>query len=338
VADGSDLVLPLFALRKQTTGNAPLCCHHFAVGHAFTFFPFGLKQPRRYHPVNVRILGECTLLLGSFEKATRFLHAVSLFVVAVIGVFAVSYTVMCAFGLASWFTLSATFGIHTFPDAGFYLQIVITALVGSLLFFIPANARILALEQSHRNFQIRMEDVAKAYHYVHTADRAGMFTLSSEFDAVRERLSYLRDHPDLDRLEPGVMEVAAQMSQQARHLADVYNNDKVARAKDFLRQRQEEAELQQERIVEALHACTEIRKWAQQVELEESIVASQLAQLDEQLQSALPALGYSLEHEPAEIVEEMVVGDDQDDDIEEIMQAEIHDRKVVNLPQKPAAE
>ena len=54
-------------------------------------------------------------------------------------------------------------------------------------------------------------------------------------------------------------------------------------------------ERQQERIVDALHACTEIRKWAQQVELEESVVASQLAQLEEQLASALPALGYRLE-------------------------------------------
>ncbi|MEJ6398606.1 DNA repair protein [Yoonia sp. 208BN28-4] len=267
------------------------------------------------------------------------MHALSLFVVAVISVFAISYTTLCALGFAPWFTLTATFGELVFPEAGFYLQLVITALVGSLLFFIPASGRTLALEQSHRNFQIKMEDVAHAYHLVHTADRSGLFTLSSEFDAVRERLSYLRDHPDLERLEPGVMEVAAQMSQQARHLADVYNDDKVARAKDFLRQRQQDAELQQERIVEALHSCTEIRKWAQQVELEESIVASQLAQLDEQLQSALPALGYSLEHEPDEIVEDMSDDDLEDVDIASEMSGPIMpDGNVVNLPKKPAAE
>lgn len=260
------------------------------------------------------------------------MHALSLFIVAIISVFVISYTAMCAVGFAPWFSLSATFGDTTFPDAGFYLQLVVTALVGSLVFFIPANGRILSLEQSHRNFQIRMEDVAHAYHLVHTADRAGLFTLSSEFDAVRERLAYLRDHPDLERLEPGVMEVAAQMSQQARHLADVYSDEKVRRAKDFLRQRQQDAELQQERIVEALHACTEIRKWAQQVELEESIVASQLAQLDEQLQAALPALGYSLEHEPDEIVEEM-----NDDDLQEVA-PHTSEHNVVSLPKKPAAE
>ena len=56
-------------------------------------------------------------------------------------------------------------------------------------------------------------------------------------------------------------------------------------------QRQEEAEARQERIVEALQ---EIRTWAQQVDLEDSVVASQLEQLDEKLQMALPALGYVL--------------------------------------------
>lgn len=54
-------------------------------------------------------------------------------------------------------------------------------------------------------------------------------------------------------------------------------------------QRQDEAEARQERIIEALQ---EIRTWAQQVDLEDSVVASQLEQLDEKLQMALPALGY----------------------------------------------
>lgn len=34
-----------------------------------------------------------------------------------------------------------------------------------------------------------MQDVARA----HAADRTGVFQLSSEFDAERERLAYLRD-------------------------------------------------------------------------------------------------------------------------------------------------
>ena len=111
-------------------------------------------------------------------------------------------------------------------------------------------------------------------------------------DAVRERLAFLRDHPDLGHLEHDVMEVAAQMGEQARELADIYSDEKVARAKKFLAARQEDAERQQERIIEALHVCRELKRWSDQVELEESVVASQLAQLDDQLREILPELGY----------------------------------------------
>ena len=262
------------------------------------------------------------------RNVARLCHALSLFLVAIIAMALIFYTAMCAFGQSPWFTMPLTFGENAFPDAGIYIQIILTILVGSMAFYLPTNARIMVLENSHRKFQMSMHDVARAYHEVHTADRAGLFTLSSEFDAVRERLAYLRDHPDMEQLEPPVMEVAAQMSQQARHLADVYSNEKVARAKAFLTQRQQEAELQQERITEALHACTEIRKWAQQVELEESIVASQLSQLDEKLQQALPALGYSLEHEPDDLVEDVDLAELEDD----------RDSNVLILAQKPAAE
>jgi hypothetical protein len=228
-------------------------------------------------------------------RLTQALQAISLLLLAFVAGAALIFTILCALGLAPWLTFVAQFGDMTLPQAGMITQIGLTFLLCSLFFFMPMNGRILALEQSHRKFHVSMTDVAHAYHLCHTADRAGVFTLSSEFDSVRERLAYLRDHPDLPQLETDVLTVAAQMSQQARHLADVYSDEKVARAKAFLAERQEEAEAQQARIVEALHACREIRKWVQQIELEESVVASQLAQLDEQLQAALPALGYSFE-------------------------------------------
>lgn len=101
------------------------------------------------------------------------------------------------------------------------------------------------------------------------------------------------------------------MSRQSRESADIYNDEKVARARTFLSQRQAEAERQQTLIVEAHHAVRDIRKWSEQVELEESVVASQLSQLEEQLEATLPALGYQLGKQSADIVP---------------------------LPQKPAAE
>ena len=241
----------------------------------------------------------------------RVLHSVSMVLILVIGLAAIGLTEASAFGVTPWLTFSATFGEFTYPQAGMITQIIATIILASLFFFMPSAGRILSLERSHRNFRLSMEDVARAYHVCHTADRSGIFTMSSEFDAVRERLAYLRDHPDLDSLEPQVLEIAAQMSHQSRELADIYNVEKVARAKMFLHQRQQEAERQQQLIIEAHHALRDIRKWSQQVELEESVVASQLSQLQEQLDATLPALGYTLGNQSADIVP---------------------------LPQKPAAE
>ena len=206
-------------------------------------------------------------------------------------------TIAAALGYLPWLELTARFGETTLPWAGMALQIFLTVLLVTLVFFLPSASRVLALENSHRNFRVSMNDVARAYHVAHTADRAGVFTMSSEFDAVRERLAFLRDHPKVDGLGylgfiADVMEVAAQMGEQARDLADIYSDEKVSRARKFLAQRQEDAERQQERIVEALHVCREMKRWANQVELEESVVASQLAQLDDQLQAMLPELGF----------------------------------------------
>ena len=235
-------------------------------------------------------------------RSHRILHSVSLVLILLIGLSAIAYTSLSSVGLAPWLTFTATFNDFAYPQAGMVTQIVVTIILASLFFFMPSAGRIMTLERTHRDFKMTMEDVARAYHVCHTADRSGVFTLSSEFDAVRERLAYLRDHPDLDSLEPQVMEVAAQMSQQSRELSDIYNDEKVERAKTFLRQRQEEVERQQTLIVEANHALQDIRKWSQQIELEESIVASQLNRLEELLEATLPHLGYTLGKDSADVV------------------------------------
>lgn len=224
----------------------------------------------------------------------RVLHVVAFYLLAAVALAAIGFTAASAIGWAPWLSLSVTLGDVSYPAAGPIVQFGLTLLLAALFFFMPAASRMMTLESSHRDFKISMEDVARAYYAAHAGDRAGMFTMSSEFDQVRERIAFLREHPDLARLEPEVMEVAAQMSQQARELADVYSVEKVERAKTFLRQRQEEAETQQTRIVEALHVSQELRSWAQQVELEESMVAAQIDRLSEQLQEILPDLGMQL--------------------------------------------
>lgn len=200
-------------------------------------------------------------------------------------------TIAAAFGLIPWLALEARFGDITYDNAGQILQIGLTVLAVLLCFYLPANARIMALETSHRRFNLGMQDVARAYAMAHAADRAGLFRMSSEFDAVRERLAWLRDHPELGSLEPDLLEVAAQMSHISQELADVYSDDKVARARAFLRQRQEEVEAFNARLAQAKAISQELRHWAHEVDLEESVAASQLSRLRDELRAVLPELG-----------------------------------------------
>ncbi len=239
-------------------------------------------------------------LRATTSHFVRIQHVLAMYVLGLAALAMVAVTLASALGLLPWLSLEAGFGAAASPVAGMVAQIVLTVLLVALAAFFPSSLRVLQLENSHRNFKIQMRDVAEAYHAAHVADRKGVFTLSSEFDQVRERIDYLRQHPDLKLLEADILTLAAQMSQQSHRLAEIYADDRVARAKDFLAQRQAEAEEQQKRIEEALRTCREIMRWNSQVELEEAMVQSQLQQLDEQLQEVLPALGYSFDGAKAE--------------------------------------
>jgi len=200
-------------------------------------------------------------------------------------------SVMAALGHWSWIELQLVYDGAPVENAGMYLQIFMTVLAAAICFFLPANARIMLLENSHRRFTVSMDDVARAYGAVHAADRGRSFQLSSEFDAVRERLAYLRDHPDLSTLEPALLETAAQMSHISRELAEVYSDEKIGRARDFLKQRQEEVASFNSRLDQAKAISTEMKNWLHEVELEESVAAAQLARLSEEMNEILPQLG-----------------------------------------------
>ncbi len=200
-------------------------------------------------------------------------------------------TIMAALGNWAWVEIPFSYAGETVENAGIYLQITATVLAAGICFFLPSNIRIMQLENSHRKFSVSMDDVARAYGAVHAADRGRNFHLSSEFDAVRERLAYLRDHPDLSTLEPALLEAAAQMSHISRELADVYSDDKIERARSFLKQRQEEVNLFNDRLDQAKAISTEMKHWLHEVELEESVAAAQLARLSEEMSEILPQLG-----------------------------------------------
>lgn len=151
-------------------------------------------------------------------------------------------TIGAATGHLPWLEFEVAIGGTAYPNAGELAQIALAALALPRCVYLPANARIMALDTSHRRFNMGMQDVARAYALAHSADRAGLFRLSSEFDAVRERLIYLRNHPNPSGLEQDLLEVAAQMSHVSQELADTCSDEKVARACAFLRQRQQEVE------------------------------------------------------------------------------------------------
>lgn len=201
-------------------------------------------------------------------------------------------------GYLPWPTFSLFFGTFAVPQAGMWGQLGLTLLFLVLTVYLPSNLRMSRLERSHRSFAMGMEDVSRAYRIAHASDRAGVFALSGEFDSMRARLEHLRNHPDLAELEPEILQLAAQMSMQTRDLARAYSDQKVDRARLFLRQRQQEAHALTERVALALQICDELRRWLADIEADERKNSIQIKRLEADLQEVLPQLGYAVDHMP----------------------------------------
>lgn len=228
---------------------------------------------------------------GVLRPAQNIIQSLAIATIAAFAITAVALSGLAAAGIIPWLDLSMTFGGVVYAQAGMIVQLAVTLLLVSLCFFIPSSLRVLRLERTHRDFSITMSDVADAYAISHAADREGVFTMSSEFDSVKERIMHLRNHPDLPNLEGEVLEAAAEMSHTSRELASIYSDEKVERAKSFLVQRQEDIAEFQNQIVQANHTCRELKRWLEQVEVDEAIAESQLSQLEETLSEILPRLG-----------------------------------------------
>ncbi len=234
--------------------------------------------------------------MGSLTSSTRWrfqraaqITAMGIF--AALALTAVGTTLFSAAGLQPWLAVPLALSDGQVIAAGPAIQIALTVLAVLLCAYMPANLRILQLENSHRSFRMRMEDVANAYWAAHEADRSGVFKMKSEFDSVRERLMFLRDHPDLGYLEPDILEIAAQMSRTSEDLARRYSDEAVERARNFLAEREHEAANMQTRIEAAQTATHEMRRWLDRVEIEEDIAQSQINRLRDDLDALLPALG-----------------------------------------------
>lgn len=215
-------------------------------------------------------------------------QTLSLVLITVSTVVLVVSSGMALAGFLPWIDLGLSLNGAPVPQAGIYAQLGLTALLLSMCFFVPTNSRVMRLEAAHHGFQLRMEDVAHAYALAHAADRKGVFQATAEYDAVKERMVHLRNHPDLGSLEPDLLEVAAQMSQISQYLAESYADEKVDRARDFLVQRQQEVDQFQERLDHAKALHCDIRHWLSRVEMDEAMAQSQLDQLVTDLEEILP--------------------------------------------------
>lgn len=231
------------------------------------------------------------------RDARGTLHAVSLWLVGGLAAALVTACALAGLGLIPWPQIALFYGGQAVPQAGMWLQLGLTLLVVLFLLYLPGNLRIARLELSHRSFAMGMQDVARAYALAHAADRKGAFALSAEFDTMRARMDHLRAHPDLRDLEPELLQLAAQMSFETRDLARTYSEDKVARAKDFLRQRQEEVQAMTDRLAIARATCDELRRWLHDIEADERAAQTQIKRLEADLKEILPELGYDFDHD-----------------------------------------
>lgn len=202
-----------------------------------------------------------------------------------------------ALGWLPWPELALSWSGAPLPHAGVWAQLALNGLFLLLCLYLPGSARILALEEGHRSFAMGVEDVARAYRQSHAADRAGLFSLSAEFDSVRARMEQLRRHPDFQHLEPELLQLAAQMSHETRELARSYSDVKVARARSFLQQRQEEVQALTDRLVVARSTCDELRRWLTDIDSDERQAQLQLKRLEADLKEFLPGLGYAVDFE-----------------------------------------
>ena len=115
--------------------------------------------------------------------------------------------------------------------------------------------------------------------------------MHSEYDALRERLSYLAKHRDLGNLEPEILQVAAQVSRVSEGLATTFSDAAISHAKAFLPAGQEEVEHIEEHIERAIGTTREIRQCHQRQSMDGDVVLSRLEGLKAELKDVLPEVG-----------------------------------------------
>lgn len=218
------------------------------------------------------------------------MQRLSLFLFAALALALVCATLLAGFGVIPWATLPLEWNGTPVTNAGMFAQIGLTAFALSLCFFLPANGRMMRLEASHRRFEIGVNDITRAYHAAHAADREGLFRTGEVFEDMRDRVGFLNEHPDLEQLEPELLALAAKMSHVSRDLAEAYSDDRVNRARSFLKERQHEVDRFNDRLAHARAIHSEFSTWITRIELEENVARAQMERLLDELETMLPEL------------------------------------------------
>ncbi|WP_241462606.1 DNA repair protein [Tateyamaria sp. ANG-S1] len=229
-------------------------------------------------------------LIFAARTFAEMMRRLALILFAGLALFSVLATGLAVAGIWPWIDLPVMWdGLHV-AHAGMLAQIGLTVFAVALCFFLPTNARIMQLENSHRQFSVRVDDITRAYHAAHHADRDGVFNLGDAFESTRDRLAYLRDHPDLGMLEPELLELAAKMSHISRDLAEAYSTERVERARSFLKQRQFEIAQFNDRLEQAKAIHGEFSTWINRLDLEENVARAHLERLLDEMERLLPEL------------------------------------------------
>ena len=218
------------------------------------------------------------------------MQRLSLVLFAVLALALIVFTALAIFGAVPWVTLPLEWNGTAIPDAGIYAQVGLTIFALALCFFLPSNWRIMRLEESHRKFELGVDDVTRAYHAAHAADREGLFRTHDAFEDMHDRLMFMRDHPDLGTLEPELLELAAKMSHISRDLAEAYSDERIQRARSFLKERQFEIERFNDRLAHAKAIQSEFTNWINRIELDENVARTQMERLLDELETMLPEL------------------------------------------------
>lgn len=221
-----------------------------------------------------------------FSRLNDFGQMAAMAVFGVTATMGVVSTSLAFAGILPWPDLLVTYDGQVVPWSGQALQIGVTLLLVMIAMFLPSARRVLRLETSHRQFEIGMDDITCAYRAAHMADRADMFDMHREFDAVRERYQHLKQQPELAEMDAELLTIAAQMSEQTRDLAEVYSDAKVARVREGLKQRMVDAERLQEKMQQAHSQLRELKRLMENVDAEESSVAAQMQRLREDVVEA----------------------------------------------------